>query len=484
MIIKQISIREKHSFNPKIRDFDKITILYSPTNSTGKTTLTRAILYGLGFQIPDTELVKFKNYEFALILEIKGKEVNILRNNNLLTINEHEFDLPIEQTAALSFLFEITNTELINNLLGTIYFDQEKGWTLLNRGTIIGVNHFSVEGFFRGLKNDESDDTYQILEEISSIEKKIAQYRLMINIAEYQASMSSEIQEKIDYQTYDEELYHSLLTKKQALTELENELSDLNEIIKKNKSFCDYIEQKKIYVKCPNSDEPIRVTRESLLEYTSMDDLNEARKSMLIAERNRLKKAIAKLEVKQQEQTIANNIPTIDEELTHRLSSIEGLNSIQLQGLINDLKKKKEKLSTILKEKTKFNNEWITKANEYLKKYAELLNLPIDYKLDIFTHQLKSKSGAVLHKMVFIYKLVYIKLLSEKIGYPLPIFCDSPSGREVHPDTITAMMDLLSKEFSEHQIIIASIYKYANIYPNSKIIELDGTLFNKQSLLD
>lgn len=49
----------------------------------------------------------------------------------------------------------------------------------------------------------------------------------------------------------------------------------------------------------------------------------------------------------------------VDLGLMHRLASIEGLNSIQLHGLINDLKKKKEKLTTILKDKTKFNNEWI-----------------------------------------------------------------------------------------------------------------------------
>ena len=33
---------------------------------------------------------------------------------------------------------------LIDNLLGAIYIDQEKGWTLLNRGKAIAGVHFNI----------------------------------------------------------------------------------------------------------------------------------------------------------------------------------------------------------------------------------------------------------------------------------------------------------------------------------------------------
>ena len=86
--------------------------------------------------------------------------------------------------------------------------------------------------------------------------------------------------------------------------------------------------------------------------------------------------------------------------------------------------------------------------------------------------------------MVFAYRLAFIKLLSNKIGYALPVFCDSPSGREVEKETIDIMLRILQRDFSDHQLIVASIFKYENALPNAKIIEIDGTLFNQQTVFD
>lgn len=167
-------IREYRSHNWKTVDLNNdVCVFYSKKNSTGKTTLMRAILYTLGFPIPNTELVKFENYEFVLELLNQDKNYILMRKDQLLKINDTEFDLPVEQAAAHTFLFGIANAEVLYNLLGTIYFDQEKGWTLLNRGTIIGTNRFSIESFFRSLKNDESDESYEIVAKISALDKKM-----------------------------------------------------------------------------------------------------------------------------------------------------------------------------------------------------------------------------------------------------------------------------------------------------------------------
>ena len=90
----------------------------------------------------------------------------------------------------------------------------------------------------------------------------------------------------------------------------------------------------------------------------------------------------------------------------------------------------------------------------------------------------------ILHKMIFIYKLAYISLLSEKLGYPLPIFCDSPNGREVEQETIDEMLRIMKRDFKNHQIIFASIFNYQNIFDSSNIISIDKTLFNKQTMFD
>jgi|GEM_PF-552996 len=485
MTINKFIIQHKHSFTSKELSFEPGTnLIHSDANSTGKTTLLRAILFLLGFPVPNTELIRFEDYEFTAELIIQEKPFTVVRKNNLLTINEQEFDLPTDQSAAHTFMLGISNPEILFNLLGTIYFDQEKGWTLLNRGTIIGMNRFNVESFFRGLKEDESRESYEIVERISALNKKIAQYKLMKNVAEYQAAINQEVEHKLDFQTYQESLDTDLIEKRIQLQRIETELTRLSDIIKKNKGFSDYIESKRVYVINPNGGDPIRVTKDTLFDYKPIEAVNTARRSMLTSERSVLKRQIAKIESSQEQQMALVSLPSADEEMTRRLSNIRNIGAIEVDAMLGKLQKEKKSLSDSLKNRTKTNNNWISEAYEIISSYAKELDIPFDYKLDIFTSNLKSKSGAILHKMVFIYKLAYIKLLSKKIGFAIPIFCDSPSGREVKRETITEMLSVLKRDFSEHQIFIASINKYENVFCSANIYQSDGTLFNMHSLLD
>jgi len=66
----------------------------------------------------------------------------------------------------------------------------------------------------------------------------------------------------------------------------------------------------------------------------------------------------------------------------------------------------------------------------------------------------------VLHKTVFAFRLAYIIEIERAIGVKLPLILDSPSGKEVDQENIRLMMDILKRDFSDHQIIIASIYMY------------------------
>ena len=78
----------------------------------------------------------------------------------------------------------------------------------------------------------------------------------------------------------------------------------------------------------------------------------------------------------------------------------------------------------------------------------------------LFTSNLKELSGAVLHKTVFAFRLSYIIEIERTINIKLPIIMDSPSGKEVDQDNIKLMMEILKRDFADHQIIIASIFEY------------------------
>ena len=114
---------------------------------------------------------------------------------------------------------------------------------------------------------------------------------------------------------------------------------------------------------------------------------------------------------------------------------------------------------------------------EHVLKYAVELGIGSDTTIAasyLFTSNLKELSGAVLHKTVFAFRLAYITEIERAIGVKLPIILDSPSGKEVDQENINLMMDILKRDFSDHQIIISSIFKY-NFDP-LKVIEIVNRL--------
>ena len=46
------------------------------------------------------------------------------------------------------------------------------------------------------------------------------------------------------------------------------------------------------------------------------------------------------------------------------------------------------------------------------------------------------------------------------LNIKLPIILDSPSGKEIDSENIKKLITILKRDFSDHQIIIASIFEY------------------------
>ena len=60
------------------------------------------------------------------------------------------------------------------------------------------------------------------------------------------------------------------------------------------------------------------------------------------------------------------------------------------------------------------------------------------------------------------------------LNVKLPIILDSPRGKEVNTSNVEKMINILKRDFCDHQIIIASIFNYD--LPNMNTIELEGRL--------
>ena len=74
---------------------------------------------------------------------------------HLFVIMRKIYVLPEQIKELHSKIFNTENEEILNNLLGTFYFDQEKGWTLLNRGVVIGSIHFNIDELVRGISGKD-----------------------------------------------------------------------------------------------------------------------------------------------------------------------------------------------------------------------------------------------------------------------------------------------------------------------------------------
>ena len=86
-----------------------------------------------------------------------------------------------------------------------------------------------------------------------------------------------------------------------------------------------------------------------------------------------------------------------------------------------------------------------------------------------------------MHKIVFSFKLAYIKLIKEKTGIVLPIVLDSPTGREVEHNTVEVMLKIIQRDYPEHQLIVASIHDYD--LKEKELIEFKDRLFSTTDIM-
>lgn len=474
LIIKQGFFEKTFSFS------NKTNIIYSKKNSCGKTTLIRLLLYALGFNIPNTKNFKFECLEINLILEhemlglIKltrehREQITLTQNKKITT-----FSLPGEEKNIHQIIFNTSNTDIINNLLGTFYIDQEKGWTLLNRGTVIGSIHFNIEELIRGLGNKSND---KLLQKRDSINQEIKQYKQIIKISEYQKSIQDEANDNIT--DFDSALLNKLEMLKIEYRRLKREKEQIDQLLSDNKNFKNYIESMKLMIRINN--EIIPLTSDKIEGYNDTIDSLKSKLRFIFQDINQVQSKIKKLEkdiIPPDDQDTLFITQSWTQKFNSTLSKLH-INQNLLEEHIRKLTVKKNRVDNEIKILTKENNAAAISLYKSIKTYVDLLNINSgeDISLEyMFTSNLKELSGALLQKLVFSFKMSYLKETEKLLGIKLPIIIDSPSAKELDLDNVRLMFSILKKDFPDNQIFIASIYKYDFNESNSNIIELKGSI--------
>lgn len=473
MILKKIILRNG-LLEKEFIFSEKTNLIYSTKNSCGKTTFIRSILYALGYGIPSTKGLPFKKMEFELVVESKNIEYKLIRRHDYLSVMnaevERNYTLPVDLYDIQSLLFGTNNADILDSILGAFYVDQEKGWTMLNRGKAIGSIHFSIEQLVIGISGR---DASALISKIKKINRELAKYKYMYSVSEYQEDLNEFIG-NISYDSFDETIEKELMMLKMQKYSLENSIKQIKMILRRNKQVFDLVDKMKLVVKMEDGRE-VLVTKDNLVGYQDNTDYLIAKRKILEGDLAEYDKKIFRLETQKREEGKLFDSETLIEQFDAKIKNIN-IDSVGVAKVITSLTSDKNKAKTELEDLAKNNNDAITTLYNYIKKYGNEFGLEDDYFSNIFTRDLKSLSGAILHKLVFAFKLAYIKVITDKIGIALPIILDSPSGREVEQDTIQLMLDVLQRDFSDHQIIIASIFDFK--LKDKNIIQFEKRLFD------
>lgn len=465
MIIKKLILKEGIEIN--VDEFsEKSNLIYSSTNTKGKSTYLRLMFYALGYQIPNMRGVNYNNISTEITFSEKDKEYLVNREGDLLYVkvdeNTMNFTLPSEHLAFLSYIFGYENIKVLKNLLGFMYVDQDKGWSLLNRGTVIGKIKFSIEELLSGL-NDVNIDN--LLEQKSKLQLDRDKYSAMLNIHE----LSEQVYEhngEVFISNVEKELTEKIAYCNLKIENAKQSLKELNSVILKEKQFYNYIDAMCLSVQ--KDGVVIPVNRDTLVNSTANYEYLKARRSILITDIEKLKREQSVFEVKLSDYEIKNmqitlfNDETKDVIIDKQLASLN-IDQKIVEQLLDKSKEELKKVNFSIKNTIKVNNPYITKIYDYVIKYAKLLGVDdkMVYKEDyIFTSDLKSMSGAVLQKMVFAFKVAFLKVIEENMNTKLFMVLDSPKGKELDDNNTQLIENLINEELQLNQIFIASIYDF------------------------
>lgn len=473
MKIKSIKIKEG-LFSRYIEFADNANLVHSQKNSKGKTTLLRFVLYSLGYNVPNTRKIRFENCEVETVIfsEHIGEAIlsRTSKSHIIYTINNESatYVLPEQLNELHSIIFGTKNVDIIENLLGAFYVDQEKGWTLLNRGVVIGSIHFNIEALIRGLSGRDCDKLIQQEERLS---RELGKYRQMFSVAKYRETIQVE-GGSVAIDNYEEKIDTELEQLRIRENSLKTELRRIDKALNDNKHFSKFIAEMKLLVKGPNGVK-IPVTAENILGFDDSIEYLIAKRKLVSSELALVLAQISVRENKKQadeEQLAFWESETMAQAFDRKIASMQ-INAVSIEKEIKRLEKELKRVRQSISENTKIGNDVVKNLYQNVLKYAVELGVGSDSTLPssyLFTSNLKELSGAILHKMIFSFRLAYIIEIEKEIGVKLPIILDSPSGKEVDPENIKLMMNILKRDFPDNQIIIASIFEY-DFNPLNKI---------------
>lgn len=455
------------------------TLIYSKKNSRGKTSLIRLILYALGYPIPSTKGINFSKLNLEIRIIQENQEMILRRRDSIMNIEINKkirtYKLPEDFTEVLASVFEIEDPKVADNLLGLIYFDQDKGWTLLNRGIVIGKIRFKIETLLDGISNTDAEKLQIEMDSKKEERKVLLQIKTLLTLN----MESRKNEDNINWSSIDE-IQDQLRSIDLDINKKKFKISKLDEINQSNNRFFKLIDDMNVLIKV--DDKTVPLSKENIVGY----DFNQ---TVIMAQIAREKKELSEFIVQKNK---------LSKELNKQLSLFSDQDQIRrFNNAVQRINITQDSMESTLKENSKEINrlkilqrnslgsiQQVRKIYNTIITFSKILGVQdtVDEDEDfVFTRDLKRYSGAKLHLLVFAYRMAVLKVVQEQENKIFPIIIDSPMAGEVDIENIKRMFKLLDQEFPNNQKIFASIYKYDRDW-NTEITLDNGLMGNGSNL--
>lgn len=473
MIIKKLHIIE--GIYEKTFEFGHRTLLYSSDNSQGKTTLVRLLLHSLGFDIPMTAGINKTAIYSEIIISIKSELIMIRRQGKkaiLLSngVEVKEYNLPNDTLELHTNVFGVSEINILENILGLFYVDQNRGQIVLNRGEIIGNINFNIDKLIAGMQGIDID---KMALEMNNEKKSLKSYAGLKGIIEYVRTINEHSENS------NEPLDNSEQLQKREIIKLK--IKDINEKIRmasnednENRAFLDYIERADVVVVDINGNE-IEVNKNTIKGYEANTQVLLAHMNYLKIQRQILQKELISL------QPVNDELIHIDDfkkRIDQDLIKLK-MNDTNIDSIIQSSQAKIKSINAEIRRMTFENSDLVNYMNSVMLEVASDLGVYKYLKKDgIKTHQIQDKTGVIYYKSIISFKIAFIKTMEKYKEVNLPLVIDSFRNQELTMENADKLLSIIDKYILNHQLIITSVSRYG--YNFDAFFELENPIINEE----
>lgn len=483
---KITSIALKTKFDQQI-EFDNLSTLVSSVNNTeGKTTLLRAIVFALGFDVntisdgvdsanPIATLnfvvsSEKGNTKYTFIREFnKSKTLQVNFEGKFLTLNlDSESD-----KSFISDIFGIEDFSIFAMILGAFYIDQEFGWSVINHGRIhpnIDLR-FDFPQLFAILNDFEGNH------DLLTIESKLDELNKIKKITSLFIDNND-----FDNKTFNFEARETSL----KIKELNVEIFELSQKIKQRRQISvDFLDFMRIIETQPLlsqffNEEKVKV----LKDFHNFEvKLSDEEIGDLIKRKAFLQEKVDLLLEQESKQIDIFTGKTISDSFaafSHVIKQLQNYNKNEIINSMDFVTKEIDRLRT-LKERFNNNNkekmiDVFSKAEEYI---TTMTNTDVNITLnDLFSLKQLSTfnklSGVKKSILVLFTRVIILKLIAKKYGIIFPIIIDTISSSDPSDLSTHNLLRLISEH--KGQIIIANVNKGINSQIKNSIVGIQEFL--------